>query len=165
MRGGIGIVLVLLLIVAMYVVLGTFFRDTSRRDASTADEGDPPPTAVKVIAGADSIGPRPAAVRAWYRYETRSPVRFWGSWAFMLLWGAFLTAAAERFVAAIVEAVIGALVLVYAFIRWQRGNRWTPAASPPPPAPLPLAAPPPSDKPDAFVIVDRESGGTSRDRE
>jgi hypothetical protein len=158
MRDGIGVVLAaLLVIVVLYVVLGTFFRDGGNSTDPEATEAGEPPTGVKAAALADSIGPRPTAARAWYRYETKSPVRFWGSWAFLLLWGAFLTAAAEQFVAALIEAAIGCLILVYAYVRWRRGNRWEPEAPPEPPPGLPLPQPASkqSEGSDNFIVVPR----------
>src|SRR4051812_18917288 len=158
MRSVAGIAVVLLIMVVMYVVLGTFFRDEGQRGPGQQSD-DPPPAGVKIVGGLDSLTTRPSASRAWYRYETRSPTRFWGTWAFLFLWGAFLTAAASHFVAALVELAVGLLLLVYAYLRWRGGNRWTPAnTAPPPPPPLPMPSSATEDGPDQFVIV----RGTSR---
>src|SRR3954467_7562287 len=140
MRSAAGIAVVLLIMIVMYVVLGTFFRDEGARRGPGQQSDDPPPAGVKIGAGLDSATPRPSASRAWYRYETRSPTRFWGTWAFLFLWGAFMTAAASQFAAALVELGVGLLLLVYAYLRWRSGNRWTPAsAAPPPQPPLPMS--------------------------
>src|SRR4051812_31678084 len=142
MRSAAGIAVVLLIMIVMYVVLGTFFRDEGARRGPGQQSDDPPPAGGEIGARLDSATPRPPASPARYRYETPAPTRFGGSGPFLFVGGAFLTAEASHLAAALVGGGVGLLLLVYASRGWRSGTGGTRAsAAPPPQPPLPMSSP------------------------